>query len=263
MQKDMSNLQKETLAAKDAECSAANWEAEGTELEIDLVSLVYRLLERAKYIAAAAIIGAMLAGVVAVFFTTPQYTATAKLYVMNSGDSAINLSDLQIGTYLTADYTEVFKNWHVHEMVIQELNLPYSYRELSQKLKVSNPSNTRILYLSVTTANPQEAKLIADTYAAKAQEFIASIMDTRMPNLFEEALTPSVPSSRGVKANMVIGFAIGLLLACALFTIEFIVDDRIFNSEDIEKYLGMNVLGIMPVIAGRSGAARKADRKER
>ena len=80
-------------------------------LEIDLVALLYRLLEKAKFIAVAAILSAVLAGVVAVFFTTPMYTATSKLYVMNSSDSAINLSDFQIGTYLTADYTEVFKRY--------------------------------------------------------------------------------------------------------------------------------------------------------
>ena len=58
------------------------------------------------------------------------------------------------------------------------------------------------------------------------------------------------------------GFAAGFLLACALITINFVVDDRILNSEDIEKYLGLNVLGIMPVINGKKQSIRKAERKE-
>jgi len=239
-------------------------ERENTDqLEIDLVALCYRLLERAKYIAAAAMIGELIYGVITVFFTTPQYTATSKLYVMNSSESAINLSDLQIGTYLTADYTEVFSNWHVHEMVIQELDLPYTYNQLSAGLEIYNPSNTRILYISFTSSDPKEAKAIADTYARKAQEFIASTMDTRMPNVFEEALIPSKPSSPNKTKNILLGFVLGMLLACALFTTQFIVDDRILNSEDLEKYLGLNVLGIMPVISsGRNGSSRKAERKE-
>ena len=260
----MSNLQKGTLPVNETELSKlADREPEhAEELEIDLVALFYRLLEKAKFIAAAAVLGAVLAWVVTVFFTTPQYTATSKLYVMNSGESAINLADLQIGTYLTADYAEVFKNWHVHEMVIQELDLPYSYSALSSRLKVTNPSNTRILYISFTSPSAQEAKLVADTYARKAQEFIASTMDTRMPNLFEEALTPSFPSSPNKTLNLLLGFMAGLLLACILFTVEFIVDDRILNSEDIEKYLGMHVLGIMPVINVKGGSGRRTDRKE-
>lgn len=264
MQTNMPNLNKRSFPADEAEYTAApERESEDREhLEIDLVALFYRLVEKAKYVAAAAIAGALIAGVITVYFTTPQYTATSKLYVMNSGESAINLSDLQIGTYLTADYAEVFKNWHVHEMVIQELDLPYGYGWLSNRLKVTNPSNTRILYISFTSADPNEAKLIADTYARKAQEFIASTMDTRMPNLFEEALTPSAPSSPSKTLNIIMGFAAGFLLACALITINFVVDDRILNSEDIEKYLELNVLGIMPVINGKNNSIRKAERKE-
>ncbi len=260
----MSNLPDSNPRREQAVWSqASEFEQENEDqLEVDLVALCYRLLERVKYIAAAAVIGALISGVVTVFFTTPQYTATSKLYVMNSGESAINLADLQIGTYLTADYTEVFSNWHVHEMVIQELDLPYSYGQLSSKLTITNPSNTRILYISFTSSDPREAKAVADTYARKAQEFIASTMDTRMPNLFEEALIPAAPSSPNKTLNIMLGFLCGLLLACSLFAVEFMVDDRILNSEDLEKYLGLNVLGIMPVINARNGSVRRAERKE-
>ena len=90
---------------------------EGGEDEIDLVELMYRLLEKWKIIVLACILGALIAGVYTICFVTPMYTATSKLYVVNAKDSAINLSDLQVGNYLASDYTEVFSNWHVHEMV--------------------------------------------------------------------------------------------------------------------------------------------------
>ena len=230
--------------------------------EIDLVELFYRLLEKAKYIVAAALVGAILSGAYTMLMVTPRYTATSKLYVMNSSESAINLSDLQIGTYLTSDYQEVFKTWHLHEMVLQELKLSYSYSELSRMLKVSNPQNTRVLYIQVTAIDPQEAKLLADTYAAKAQEFIASTMDTRMPNIFQEALLPAAPSSPNKTRNVVVGFALGILLACAVIIINFLSDDRIHSSEDIEKYLGMTVLGAMPKQEGKGTASRQSRQKE-
>ncbi len=231
--------------------------------EIDLVELLYRLLEKAKYIVAASVIGALIMGVITFTVITPTYTATAKLYVMNANESAINLSDFQIGTYLTSDYQEVFKNWHVHEMVLQELNLPYTYAELSDMLEVTNPSNTRILYLSVTSPDPMEAKAIADTYAEKAQEFIASTMDTKMPAIFEEALLPSSPSMPNKVSNIAAGFILGLLLSCALITADFLIDDRIRSSDEVEKYLKLPVLGIMPREGAKGGASRHAGRKER
>lgn len=216
------------------------------EQEIDLLELLYRLLEKAKYIILASVLGALISGAITIFRITPKYTATSKLYVMNTGESAINLSDLQIGTYLASDYQEVFHNWHVHEMVIKALNLPYNYAQMAGMLNVTNPSGTRILYITVTTDSPLESKQIADAYAAAAQEFIASTMDTKMPNLFEEALLPSSPSSPNKTKNIALGLMAGFALACGIIVVQFLMDDKIHNSEDIEKYLGMACLGIMP-----------------
>ncbi|MFQ9448332.1 MAG: hypothetical protein ACLR4A_14210 [Christensenellales bacterium] len=70
-------------------------------------------------------------------------------------DSAINLSDLQVGNYLASDYTEVFSNWHVHEMVLERLGLDYTYSQLSNMVSVTNPQDTRILYVAVQSSDPQ------------------------------------------------------------------------------------------------------------
>ncbi len=227
------------------------------EYEIDLLELFYRLLENVRYIIAAALIGVLLAWLYTTILVDPLYTATTKLYVLNAGDSAINLSDLQIGNYLASDYQEVFKNWHVHDMVIDRLGLSYSYKQLSNMISVSNPSNTRILYIKVTSKSPEEAKLLADTYAEVAQEFIATTMDTRQPNLFEEALLPSSPSSPNVKRNMLLGFLLGFLAACAVITVRYLMDDKIHSSEDVEKYLGIPTLGMLPMQSARHTATKQ------
>ena len=96
--------------------------------EIDLVALSYRFLEKIHWILLAAVVGALIAGVIVYFVMTPQYQATSKIYIVGS-DTTISLSDLQIGSNLAADYQEVFKNWHVHELVDKRLGLNYSYRE--------------------------------------------------------------------------------------------------------------------------------------
>lgn len=80
MQTNMPNLNKRSFPADEAEYAAAPEAESSEELEIDLVALFYRLVEKAKYVAAAAIAGALIAGVITVYFTTPQYTATSKLY---------------------------------------------------------------------------------------------------------------------------------------------------------------------------------------
>ncbi len=213
---------------------------------IDLRGLFYRLLENVKLIVAAALLGAVLMGVITIFFMTPEYKTTSKIYVLNADDAAINLADLQIGAYLTADYQEVFANWIVHERVIQALNLPYSYGKLASMLSVTNPANTRILYITITSPDPREAKAIADMYAKVAQEFIATTMDIKEPNLFEEALLPTAPFSPSKTKNIALGFLAGLLLACGGITLAFFLGDKIRTAEDIERYVGLPTLGVIP-----------------
>ena len=219
-----------------------------SETEIDLVELFYRLLENLKFILPAALIGAILAGVYTFNFITPKYTATSKLYVVNTANAVVDLSALQIGTQLASDYKEVFSNWHVHERVIEELNLLYTYGQLNNMVSVSNTESQRILHIKVTSTSPDEAKLLADTYAKVAQEFIAETMDMNRPNIFEEALRPSAPSSPNKTRNIILGFLLGGMLAAAVVIIQFIIDDRIRNEEDITKYAGIAVLGVMPVV---------------
>ena len=230
----------------------ADYAADDSELEIDLVELMYHLLENAKYIILAAVLGALIAGVYTFEFVSPLYQATSKLYILNDSDSVINVSDLQLGSQLANDYVEVFKNWHVHELVDQRLGLNYSYKDLSNMISVSNPANTRIIYIKATSPSAQEACDLANAYSEVAREFISVRMGTVMPNVFEEARVPNAPSSPNKTRNIMIGVLLGMILACGILVIHFLVDDRIRSAETIEKRLDMPVLGMMPIQAGEA-----------
>ena len=232
-------------------------------VEIDLVELLVRFLDKWYWIVISALVCTVLFGVYTFRFVTPQYQSTAKLYVVNSKNAAINLSDLQIGNYLAKDYQEVFRNWHVHERVIEELNLPYTYSQLNRMVSVNNPSDTRILYINVTSPKPEEAKIMADTYAKVACEFIAVKMDQEQPNVFEEARVPTTPSSPNKTRNLLIGFLLGALIAIAVITIQFISDDRVRTPEDIEKLLGLPTLGVVTEQAVFRHGSHKTAKKNR
>ena len=226
-----------------------------TETEIDLLELFYRLVENLKYIILAAIVCTIAAGAYTFFLVTPMYEATSKLYVMNSGDSAINLSDLQIGTYLASDYQEVFKTWEVHEMVIQNLGLPYTYKDMQGMLSISNPSDTRILYITVKSDNANEAASIANEYASVAKKYIYNTMATDEPNVLSVALVPTAPVSPSKTKNLLIGFLLGAMIAIGIITVQFIMDDRIKSVDDIQKYIDIPTLAVVPMLNTTHGKA--------
>lgn len=212
---------------------------------IDLKALLGRLLDKWWIIALSSIICAVIFAIYSFAFASPTYEATAKLYVVSSKDSVINVADFQISNYLAEDYAEVFKNWHVHERVLDKLGFNYTYGQLNNMVSVSNPSGTRILNIKVTSGSPEEAQVMANTYAEVAKEFISVTMETTEPTTFEEALLPANPSSPNKSKNTVIGFMLGFVLSCAVIALLFIMDDYVRTADDVEKYIGLPVLGVM------------------
>lgn len=234
----------------------------GDEREINLVELFYYLIEKFIYIAIAAVLGTIIAVLITFLVITPKYEAVSKLYVLNSGDSAVNLSDLQIGAYLADDYQEVFKTWEVHEMVLKNLGLDYSYSEMQSMLRVGNPTDTRILTITITSPDPAEATAIANEYANVARLFISETMETEEPNILSVALEPKSPASPNKSLNIILGFMIGALLAVAVFVMKYIMDDRIHTVEDIERYTGLATLAVVPVqVKDTQKTTRRANRR--
>ena len=109
--------------------------------------------------------------------------------------------------------------------------------------------------------DPAEAKLMADTYAQVAREFIAAKMDMREPNVFEEARTPTAPVTPQKTRDIIIGFLLGALLAMAIVTIKFFGDDRICTTEDVAKVGNLPTLGLIPLQdMGQNSEQRKEKR---
>lgn len=229
-----------------ATASQREWaESDQGELEIDLVDLAYSILASWKLIVCLCLVFVVAAVVLTVCVITPQYEATAIIYVLGNSDSAINLADLQIGNALTKDYVKVFQMWEVHEEVITNLNLPYSYKQMKKMLSVTNDSDTRMIDITITSPAPEEAALIANEYAKVASQFIADTMSTDRPNIMSMALVPTNPSSPSLAYNTIFGFLLGAVLSCGYTVIRFILDDKYKTSDDINKYTGMTTLAVI------------------
>ena len=74
---------------------AAVWRDQD-KMEIDLVGLLTRIVDKWYMVILFALIGTIISCIYTFQFVTPLYQATSKLYVVNSRNSVINLSDFQI-----------------------------------------------------------------------------------------------------------------------------------------------------------------------
>ncbi len=216
------------------------------EIEIDLKDLFFELLAHWKLVLVSTLMVGAIAFVISKFIMIPQYQSTSALYVLTKSTSLTSLADIQMGTSLTNDYIVVVKGRPILEQVITNLGLEENYAALGSKISVNNPTNSRILEITVTDPDPARAKAIADELAKVASDYISLKMDQAAPTTIQNGYADGGPVSPNIMKNTAIGAIIGLLLAAAIVVVSYLLNDTIMTAEDVEKKLGMNFLGSLP-----------------
>lgn len=234
---------------------------ESDEETIDLLELLYALLGKWREIAAATVACALIAAIGVLFFVTPKYQASSTIYVISRKDSAINISDLQIGTALTDDYIQIFHMWEVQEKVISNLDLPYTYSQLDGMLSVTNASNTRMLEITVTSESAQEAADIANEYATVVRDYIAKKMATDKPSIMSTALVPTVPVSPNKTKSILLGALLGFVVSAGVVVVITLLDDTYKTTEDIKKYTGLVTMAVIPLEKSDEPKHQRADKQ--
>lgn len=232
-------------------------------IEIDLLEIINILWSRFWIILGAGLLAAVIGFVISRFVLTPTYESTTKIYILNkSENTAVTYSDVQMGTQLTKDYAELINSRYVLETVIEQLSLSeMEYKDLLKQVSVNTPTDTRIVSITVTDIDPQQAQDIANCIREVAGEHIQNVMDIDAVNVVEEANFPMTKAGPSVIKWTVIGGILGVLLVCAVILIHYLLDDTIKTSEDVEKYLGLSTLALIPVTPDENDSRQRKKRK--
>ena len=223
-----------------------------------------RIKRRLVFILFIAIIFAVAAGVGTKYLINPKYSSTSSVYVLTK-ESVLSYADLQIGATLTSDYIELITSPTVLETVIKNLKKEneLSVKQFKSLITVSNPSDTRILNITVTYGDPGIAKILADELTEVSCNRIEEVMKMDRPNIFEQGKVDTIPVSPSLFKNVAIAGILGFMLASGVVIVAHLMDDTIHSAEDIEKYLNLNTLAAIPISEGSEADIRRDNRKRR
>lgn len=218
------------------------------EIEIDLRQVLSVVISKLAIIIIVGIIFGLATFVYTKFFVRPTYVSQASLYVLNkqNTNSTTTYSDLQTSTQLTQDYMVLVKSRTVLEKVIDELGINMTYGQLYNMITVTNKTNTRILDISVAGHDQYQVKEIAEKVAVVSGDSICSIMQIEKCDVFDHAVVPAAPSAPNVMRNVIIAVVIGMVLTIAVVVVRFLLNDTITTSDDVERYLGLSTLALIP-----------------
>lgn len=224
-------------------------EREDDIIEIDLKEIFLMLLSHLWIIMLGGLLAAAIGFGISKFVIDPVYDSTTKIYILNKQDNAtVTYSDVQLGTQLTKDYAELVQSRYVLEQVILQLELTdMDYETLSNKVSVTSPTDTRIIYITVKDNSPVLAMKIANSIRENAAVHIKNVMDIQAVNVVETANLPTQKSGPSVsKWTLIAGF-LGVMLILTIYIVRFLTNDTIKSAEDIEKYLGLSTLAMIPL----------------
>lgn len=117
-------------------------------------------------------------------------------------------------------------------------------------ISVSSDDETCIVSVTATTENKELSAAISNAVMGLFGDYINRFMNvqTIVTEISQFGAVPSSPSNANATRNAIIFGAIGAVLICAILIIIFIFDDKIKTPDDIEKQLGLSVLGAIPEI---------------
>ena len=224
---------------------------ENQAVEIDVFATLKVLWKRKFSIILVALVFAIAAFGYSAFLAKKDYQSTSRIYVVsrqNQDNNALTNSDLQAGAYLVKDYREIILSQNVLSQAIEELKLDMTPAELSKKINVSVPTDTRILSITAKDGDPKEAARIANGLRNVAAEKITSVTKVSDVTTLDEAEVPQSPSSPNIKRNVLLGFVAGAGLMVVLLVVVEVLDDRVKKPEDVEELMGLPLLGVVPDI---------------
>ena len=256
----MENQQNETMTKENINADISKLQVVNNDKEedtIDLGAIFNLLLARIGWIILMGVLVGIVAFVITTFVIVPKYTTSTQILVINenknaadSAGNAVNFSNIQSSTYLAKDYVYMITSKPVMQQVISELGLQdISYSDLASQISVTTPDDTRILIISVTDENPVKAKQIADSVRENSIEHIQSVIGTDTVRSIDGdigAVVPTSQSSPNVKRDTILGVLLGIIIACAIIILRYILDDSIKTEEDVHNRIGLSVLVNMP-----------------
>lgn len=218
--------------------------------EISLREIFFILRKHLRLIMLLLTLSIALSAVVTFFILDKEYSAFTTLMVGKPKDyineNKIEYNELLLNQKLVSTYGELIKTRVVSEKVITNLGLPLSYNAFRDKVNVSLVKDTEIIGITVTDTDPLLAAEIANETASVFMETVQEIMKVENVQVIDEAEPSYTPVSPRPMMNLAIAGILGLMLGIFLAFLIEMLDNTIKTPEDVEKYLGLTVIGSIP-----------------
>lgn len=218
------------------------------EQVISLSEILEAVRRRWLLIVAITFLCSVIAAGVSIFIIEPTYETSTKLFVGKDESTKASYDNNDITMYqrLLKTYSETIKTKDLVNRAVNKTNYNLKPSEVLENLNIVTVADTQILKVSYKSKNPSEAVEVLESIAS---EFIITSKEL-VPNgnitVIEAIYTPEKPVSPNTKMNIAISFLLGLIISIGIVFLSEYLDNTYKSKEQLEKDLGIPVLGMIP-----------------
>jgi capsular polysaccharide biosynthesis protein len=221
------------------------------EEEISLREYFFVLIKRLWLILLLTVMCIGASGIISFYVLKPEYQTFTTLMVGRPKDyqntnQQLDYNEIMVNQQLVTTYGELVKSRVVADDVIRDLKLDIPFDEFKDKVNVNLVKDTEIIKIEVTDGDPELAAAIANKTAEVFMDKVKDIMNIENVQIIDRAQVTDKPVKPRPFLNMAIAGVLGLMAGIFLAFILEYFDNTIKTQEDVQKYLGLSVIGTIP-----------------
>lgn len=207
------------------------------EETLDLSALLKTLKKHFAIIITLGLLTGIASFLVSNFLIDKKYESMALLYVENNQNTSdsLNINDINAAQKLVNTCQILFKSGTALDTLIDNLDLPYSKKELSEMITAASVNSTEVMQLKVESSDPVEAQIIVNELVEISKDEFNRIIKSGSIEVVEMGEISTAPSFPNVQMITFVGLAIGLVIAFIIFFILDMLDVAVKHSDNLAK----------------------------
>ena len=217
-----------------------------------VLELMQILKEKIALILAVTILAAALGWALSAIVLPRKYEASVNMIVNTRTEivGVVTSDSISSAQDLVDTYAIIIKSNKVLNKVIDQLGLTMSYEELSELITVDPIRNTQVMKIAAQCADVTQAALIVQTISEIAPGIVADAVEAGSCKVVIDVYSHTKPGSPDIPRNTLVAAALAFLAVCAFVVLRELFNDYIVDDADLEKKLGITVIGVIPDVEG-------------
>jgi capsular polysaccharide biosynthesis protein len=216
------------------------------------------------------LLASTICGIVAAYLTLPSadtYTAETTIYVgyrQFGGAGALSADQTNGVQQVARTFAVMIASEPIARDAVQRTGINASSEQVARRTTAAVIPGTSLIRITFRDADPARARALAnaisDSLVEKVQTFEPGAVgeEGEVPILpayvFARADLPVVPEGNGAMGRLMTGAVFGFVLAAGVAFLLDYLDITPRSADDLERHLGLPVLGVVPELPGSSAS---------